>query len=67
MQLRTAHPEDLDFIFAQEAGTEFQKFIFSSSREQHQQNLNLQNWQYFIFQKDESLEQEYFQQLSKKN
>jgi RimJ/RimL family protein N-acetyltransferase len=54
MRSRTARPEDLDFILAQEARAEFQTFIFSSSREQHQQNLNSQNWQYFIFQNDET-------------
>lgn len=54
MRSRTARHEDIDFILAQEARTEFQNLIFSSSREQHEQNLVSQNWRYFIFQKDET-------------
>ena len=54
MRLRTGHPEDIDFILAQEARAELQNFIFSSGRKQHQQNLSSQNWQCFIFQKDET-------------
>ena len=53
MYLRTARLEDIDFILAQEARVEFQNFIFSSSREQHQQYLSSQDYQYFIFQKNE--------------
>ena len=53
MRSRTARSEDIDFFLAQEARAEFQNFIFSSSREQHQQYINLQDCQYFIFQNDE--------------
>ncbi|MBD2303948.1 GNAT family N-acetyltransferase [Chroococcidiopsis sp. FACHB-1243] len=53
MRSRTARPEDIDFFLAQEARAEFQNFIFSSSREQHQQYMNSQDCQYFIFQNDE--------------
>ena len=54
MQLRTARPEDIDFFLAQEARAELQNFIFSSSREQHQQYLVSQDYQCFIFQNDET-------------
>jgi RimJ/RimL family protein N-acetyltransferase len=54
MHLRTARLEDLDFVLAQEARAEFQNFIFSSSREQHQQYLHSQDCQYFIFHNDET-------------
>ncbi|MEP0958820.1 GNAT family N-acetyltransferase [Leptolyngbya sp. FACHB-1515] len=48
MHLRSAHAQDIDFIVAQEARSDFQNFIGRWSREEHTANLQDADQQYLV-------------------
>lgn len=55
MHLRSAHLQDIDFIVAQEARSDFQSFIGRWSREEHTANLQDADQQYVIVEETEAI------------
>ena len=54
MQLRAADLKDIEFILKQENRDEFINFVFQWTKEEHTQNLNDSDKQYFIIENDDT-------------
>ncbi len=52
VKLRTANPNDIDFILTQEAKEEFKDFILRWSRDEHSTNLNEPDKHYLMIESD---------------